>query len=180
MEPSQPLYLTKSLSSLCFSWSGSDGEHLSRTDHWWAYPASQYSPEREGFPRNAGVQKGGWAEACEEPDSRQVFSMWIRFLPTRPVLERLVTGFETDLIVFKIIFLTGNCCQAWWLGLVSRTPIVKDCYHSGASRPRSQHKGALFAPQWERAGNKRQMGDRGQGRRGRNRGDREGIFVPKG
>lgn len=37
--------------------------------------------------------------------------MWVRFLPARPVLERLVTGFETDLIVFKIIFLTGKVTQ---------------------------------------------------------------------
>lgn len=62
-----------------------------------------------------------------------MLSAWVRFLLARSVLEKLLNGIETDVMVFKIIFLTGKMAQ--WvmviavkpgdLNLVPRTLIVK-------------------------------------------------------
>ena len=59
--------------------------------------------------------------------------------------------------------------------------IVRKKLAQDLPRPSSQHKGDLFAPEGQRAGNKRQrqeIEDEGEGER--NKGEGEGIFVLEG
>jgi hypothetical protein len=52
---------------------------------------------------------------------------------------------------------------------------------SGHARPRSQHKGDLFAPERQRAGDERQRQEAGDEREGeRSKGEEQGILVHKG